>query len=58
MTFVDPRDLRQRKIAALRDQLAQTTDDQERARIESELHDLTRFRWKRFLWPGGPHGDS
>jgi hypothetical protein len=58
MTFVDPRELRQRKVAALREQLALTTDDHERARIETELRELTRFRWKRPLWPGGPHGDS
>jgi hypothetical protein len=58
MTFVDPRELRQRKIAALRDELAKTTDDQQRARLDAELRELTRFRWKRLLWPGGPHGDT
>jgi hypothetical protein len=58
MTFVDPRELRRRKIAAVREQLTASTDDRERAHLEAELRELTRFRWKRLLWPGGPHGDS
>jgi hypothetical protein len=56
MTFADPRELRRRKIAALRAQLANATTDEDRARINAELHELTRFRLLRFMWPSGPHG--
>jgi hypothetical protein len=56
MTFADPHELRRRKIAALREQLAQATSDDERARLDAELRELTRFRLRRYLWPGGPHG--
>jgi hypothetical protein len=57
MTFADPRELRRRKIAALRHDLAHAATADERARIEAELKDLTRVRLLRWLWPGGPHGD-
>ena len=56
MTFADPHDLRQRKIAALRADLANATSDEERSRLDAELRALTRFRLRRFLWPNGPHG--
>jgi hypothetical protein len=56
MTFADPRALRRRRIEALRAELAAATDDEERARIEAELRELTRFRLRRYLWPSGPHG--
>jgi hypothetical protein len=56
MTFADPRELRQRRIAALRQDLARAATDEERSRIETELRDLTRFRLRRYLWPSGPHG--
>jgi hypothetical protein len=55
MTFVDPRELRRRKIAHLREALAHVQTDEERVRIEAELRELTRFRWLRVLWPNGPH---
>lgn len=56
MTFVDPRELRKRKIAALEQDLARASSDEERARIEAEIRELKRFRLRRLLWPGGPHG--
>ena len=56
MTFADPRELRRRKIEALRADLARAETDEERARIKAELHELTRFRLRRYLWPGSPHG--
>jgi hypothetical protein len=52
MTFADPRELRRRKIAALRTDLSEATTDEDRARIQAELHELTRFRLGRLLWPG------
>jgi hypothetical protein len=58
MTFADPHELRRRKIAALRAELANATTDEERARINAELRELTRFRLLRFMWPSGPHGRS
>lgn len=58
MTFVDPRELRRRKIASLRDARERAGTDEERAAIEVELRELTRFRWRRLLWPNGPHGHS
>jgi hypothetical protein len=54
MTFADPRELRRRRIQALRDDIARCDDADERARLEAELRELTRVRWKRLLWPGGP----
>lgn len=56
MTFADPRELRRRKIAQLEDELARTTDEDERSRIQAELRELKRFRLRRWLWPGGPFG--
>ena len=56
MTFVDARELRRRKIAALEADLSRADSDEERARIEAELRELKRFRLRRLLWPGGPHG--
>jgi hypothetical protein len=56
MTFADPRELRRRKIESLRAELAQATTDEDRARLEAELRELTRFRLRRYLWPSGPHG--
>jgi hypothetical protein len=56
MTFADPRELRRRKIELLRSELAHASTDEERARIEAELRELTRFRLRRYLWPSGPHG--
>jgi hypothetical protein len=58
MTFADPRELRRRRIATLRGEIARATDDDERVRLEAELRELTRFRWKRLFWPGGPHQAS
>jgi hypothetical protein len=57
MTFADPHELRRRRIAALREEIGRATDDAERTRLEAELRELTRFRWKRWFWPGGPHGE-
>ena len=54
MTFADPRELRRRKIDALRDDLTRCADPAERSRLEAELRELTRFRWRSLLWPGGP----
>lgn len=56
MTFADPRELRRKKIAALEQDLARAESDEERARIQAELRELKRFRLRRLLWPGGPHG--
>lgn len=56
MTFVDARELRRRKIAALEADLSRADSDEERARIEAELRELKRFRLRRLLWPGGPYG--
>jgi hypothetical protein len=36
--------------------LTRAETDDERAMIQAELHDLTRFRLRRWIWPGGPHG--
>ena len=55
MTFADPRELRRKRVAHLRDALTHAQTDEERARIEQELRELTRFRWLRVLWPNGPH---
>jgi hypothetical protein len=55
MTFVDPRELRRRKVAELRAALDRAETDDERARIEGELRELSRFRWRRLVWPNGPH---
>jgi hypothetical protein len=55
MTFADPRELRKRKIAALREALTRAQTDDERATIQAELHELTKFRLRHWLWPGGPH---
>jgi hypothetical protein len=54
MTFADPRELRRRKIEALRADLARSDDPAERERLDAELRELTKFRWSRLLWPGGP----
>ena len=54
MTFVDPRELRRKKVAELRDALARAETDDERAQVEAELRQLTKFRWSRVLWPNGP----
>jgi hypothetical protein len=56
MTFADPHELRRKKVAALRDELTRAGTDEERARLEAEIRDLTRFRWLRVLWPNSPHG--
>jgi hypothetical protein len=55
MTFVDPRELRRKKVAELRDALGRAETDEERARIRAEMSELTRFRWRRVLWPNGPY---
>jgi hypothetical protein len=55
MTFVDPRELRRKKITGLRDALDRAESDEERDRIRAELRELTKFRWRRVLWPNGPH---
>ena len=54
MTFVDPRELRLRKIALLRSERERATTDVERANLDAELRELTKFHWRRLLWPNGP----
>jgi hypothetical protein len=54
MTFADPRELRRRKVEALRADIARCEDPDERSRLEAELRQLTRFNWRRLLWPTGP----
>ena len=56
MTFADPSELRRRQIEVLRAELAHATTDEERARLQAQLRELTRFRLRRYLWPNGPHG--
>jgi hypothetical protein len=51
MTFADPRELRRRQIAALQEDLAHATSEEERARIAAQLHELKRFRWTRLFYP-------
>jgi hypothetical protein len=58
VTFADPRELRKREIAAVEDALARARSDEERAPLEARLRELKKFRLRRLLWPGGPHGQS
>jgi hypothetical protein len=53
VTFADGAPLRKKQIAALEEDLARTTTDEDRARIEEQLRELKRFRWSRLLWPLG-----
>jgi hypothetical protein len=53
VTFADGAPLRKKQIAALEDDLARATTDDERARIDEQLRELKRFRWSRLLWPLG-----
>jgi hypothetical protein len=54
MTFADPREVRAKQLAALEEDFARATTDEERERIRAQIHELKRWRWSRLL-PGSRH---